>query len=645
MDLGMEEPDWNQIKEAWPDKFSTEGRIFKNIHPGDRIFLGTGCGEPQYLARSLVEFVERNPTAFFDAELIQVVTLGVAPYTEEKFKMNFRLNSFFIGKSTRDAVNRLDADYTPIFLSSVPDLFRMDMIPIDIALIQTTPPDRYGEMSLGVSVDIIQAAVERSSMVIAQANSMMPWVNGTTINIEDLDCVVPYNEPIMEYIEKAPGGIIQQIGEHVSRIVDDGSTIQVGYGSIPNAVLSHLGEKKHLGIHTELLSDGIVNLMKRGVIDNAMKSIDRYKSVATFCMGSQETYEYIHRNPAVEFRPIDYTNNPLIIAKNRDMTAINSALAVDLTGQATAETLGQTFYSGVGGQADFMRGAVLSPGGRTILALPSTAEGGNVSRIVPALEEGAGVTLTRGDIQYVVTEYGIAYLHGKNIRQRAIDLIAIAHPKFRPWLVEEAKRRRIIYSDQAFIPGESGVYPADLETCRTTRTGLTIRLRPVKISDEQRLKDFLYDLSEDSIYQRFISARREIPRKMIQDISVIDYSESMVILAVANMGKVEIILGIGQYMMNKGTHLAEIALVVGDECQNQGVGLELLNYLTHLAKRKGLLGFTAEVLMDNEPVFRLFQRMGFGVEREIDAGVYQMKLTFKDAMKDGAARQPSGGGR
>jgi acyl-CoA hydrolase/GNAT superfamily N-acetyltransferase len=541
------------------------------------------------------------------------------------------LNSFFIGNSTRRAVNRGAADYTPIFLSAVPNLIRTDRMHIDVALIQTTPPDKNGEMNLGVSVDIVKAAIERATLVVAQANSHMPRVPGDgEINIEDVDFIVPHDEPLLEYLEQVPGDVAQQIGGYVARIIEDGSTIQVGYGSIPNAIVSSFSGKKHLGIHTELLNDGIVGLMKMGVVDNTEKSINLGKTIATFCMGSKETYDFIDDNSSVDFRTIDYTNNPLVIAQNKRMTAINSALEVDLTGQATAESIGKVFYSGIGGQADFMRGAVLAPDGKTILALPSTADDGSVSRIVPFLKEGAGVTLTRGDIHYVVTEFGIAYLHGKSIRERAMDLIAIAHPRFRSWLVDESKKFSLIFKDQAFIPGMKGEYPEELEARRTTRTGLRILLRPVKISDEPMLKDFFYSLSDESMYQRFISARRDIPHEILQNFVVIDYSQRIVILAVLGESGKETVSGIGQYSLNRDMHTADIALAVRDQYQNQGIGTELITYLTYLAKRKGLLGFTAEVLMENQPVFKLFDKMGFDVQKRNESGVYEMTLLFKD---------------
>ena len=620
----------NGFRKVYPEKFGSEDSIFGHIHRGNRIFIGTGCGEPQYLVRALIRYVESHPTAFFDAEVFHVWTLGIAPYTDEKFKRNFRHNSFFIAKNTREAVNKGLADYTPIFLSNVPDLFYRGLVPIDVALVQTSPPDDHGYMSLGVSVDIVKAATEKALWVIAQVNSHMPRVHGDGfIHIKDVNFIIPYDEPILEYVSEADSEIAQQIGKYVSRLIRDGETIQVGYGSIPNGILSNLRGKKYLGVHSELLTDGIVELMKDRVIDNTQKTISRGKTVAAFCMGKRETYEYIHDNPAIEFRTIDYTNNPLIIAQHENMTAINSALEIDLTGQATAESIGKLFYSGIGGQADFMRGAVLARNGKTILAMPSTAEGGKVSRIVPFLKEGAGVTLHRGDVHYVVTEYGIAYLRGKNIRERAMELIAIAHPEFRSGLIEEAKKVNLIYRDQAFVPGKRGEYPEHLETHRTTKSGLEILLRPVKISDEPLLKDFFYSLSDNSLYRRFISARKDMPHERLQQFVAIDYTQQLVILAIISQGEKEIIVGVGQYALIEKAHTAEVGFAVRDEYQNKGTGTELLSTLTYLAKRQGLLGFYAEVLVENRAMLHLFEKMGFDIKKRREEGVYEMEMMFK----------------
>ncbi|MEJ5362787.1 MAG: GNAT family N-acetyltransferase [Spirochaetota bacterium] len=618
------------FKRIYPEKFLPEEKIFSHINRGDRIFIGTACSEPQYLVNALVEYVKSYPKAFFDTEVIHVWTLGVAPYADEKFKQNFRHNSFFIGNNTRDAINQGIADYTPIFLSHVPNLLRKGIIEIDVALVQTSLPDEHGFLSLGVSVDIVKTAVESARLVVVQVNKHMPRVHGDAfIHIKDVDFIVHHDEPILEFTTKVSDDISNRIGKYVSLIIQDGDTIQVGYGRMPNAILHHLITKRNLGVHTELLTDGIVELMKAGVVTNSEKTVDRGKTIASFCMGTKATYEYIHDNPSIEFKTIDYTNNPLIIAQQRRMTAINAALQIDLTGQATAESLGKTFFSGIGGQADFMRGAVLAPGGKTILTLRSTTDNEQESRIVPFIPEGAGITLNRGDVHYVVTEYGIAYIHGKNIRERAMDLIAIAHPKFRPWLIEEAKKNGLIYRDQAFIPGKKGEYPEHLETYRTTKTGIKLKLRPVKISDEELLKDFFYSLSDQSLYRRFISTRKDMPHERLQEMVVIDYTKEMVILAVIEQNEKEVVVGVGQYGIQEFQHWAEVAFAVRDDYQYKGIGQILLSYLTQIAKRNGLLGFTAEVLVENKPMLHLFEKMGFNIEKRSSAGVYELKMEFR----------------
>jgi len=624
----------DEIKAAYPQKFALEKEIFQNIHRGDRIFLHTGCGEPQYLVKALTEYLKKHPKAFFDAEVFHVWTLGVAPYTDSQFSSNFRHNSFFVGKSTRKAINTGLADYTPIFLSNTPDVFHSGLVPLDVALIQCSYPDEHGYLNLGVSVDIVKAAIESASLVIAQLNTWVPRVHGDGfIHIEDIDYVIPFDELILEYDPTPISDVLHtettsKIGNYVSRLIQDGDTIQVGYGSIPDAVMANLSDKKHLGVHTELISDGLVDLMKKGVIDNSRKMINRGKTVGSFCMGKKETYEFLHDNPSVELRRIDYTNNPMVIAQNSNMTAINSALQIDLTGQASAESIGNIFYSGIGGQSDFMRGAMLANGGKTILTLQSTAENGRVSRIVPFITEGGGVTLNRGDIHYVITEYGIAYLHGKNIRERAMQLISITHPKFRLELIRKAKNYNLIYKDQAFIPGKKGDYPEHLETWRTTKEGFEILLRPVKISDEPLLKDFFYDLTNKSLYRRFMSVRKYMPHNRLQDFCIIDFSKEMVIVSIIRKEPVEKIVGVSQYAINQSSHSAEAAFVIRDKYQNLGIGTEMLNYLTYLAKNRGLLGFTAEVLIENSVMLHLFEKMFPQIDKRIIHGVYQLKMSF-----------------
>ncbi|MFA5286505.1 MAG: GNAT family N-acetyltransferase [Smithellaceae bacterium] len=618
-----------KFKKRYPEKFIPKKNLFGCIHRGNSIFVGTACGEPQHLLDSLIHYVENESHTIYGTQIIHVWTLGVAPYAKKKFKINFRHNSFFISDSSRQSVNEGLADYTPTFLSEIPSLFRRGIITIDVALVQVSLPDEDGFMSLGVSVDIVKSAVEQARLVIAQVNSYMPRVRGDAlVNIRDIDFIVPFDEPILEYNPDPPGETTEKIGTYVSRIVQDGDTIQVGYGTMPNAILSHLSDKRDLGVHTEMLTDGIIDLMKKGVVTNAKKTLDRKKTVASFCMGSRDTYKFLHDNPAFDFRPIDYTNSLFVIGRQANMTAINSALEIDLTGQATAESIGDIFYSGVGGQADFMRGSALAPGGKSILAMRSSSVDEAHSRIVPSLSPGASATLIRGDVHYVVTEYGTAYLHGKNIRERAMSLISIAHPKFRPWLIEKARERGLIYRDQAFIPGTAGVYPERLETYRITKTGIPLFLRPVKISDEKIIKSFLYSLSDKSIHTRFFTKMVHMPHNLLQKYVIIDYTKEMLIFAIVERQGVEEIVGMGQYIIDADRHMADVSFLVGDTWQNRGIGIVLIEYLTELAKRDGLLGFSATVLAENTAMLRLFERMNFQMEKQISASVYDLTMGF-----------------
>ncbi len=472
--------DW---RERYADKIMPAARAINTIKPGSRVFIGSACGEPQALVRSMCDAAH----AMADTEVIHVLTLGVAPYTDPKYSANFRANAFFIGNSLRDPVNEARADYTPVFLSQVPNLFRSGRVPIYAALVMVSPPDDQGFCSLGVSVDITRAAVESAKVVVAQVNPQMPRTHGESfIHVDQLDCLVEHDEPLLEWPVMAPEDkITQQIAGHVARLVPDGATLQLGIGRIPDAVLQTLTDHNDLGIHTEMLSDGAKKLVELGVITGRHKTLNKGKIVGSFAAGTRALFEFMHDNTRVEMRPSDYTNNPFIISQHDNMVAINSALEVDLTGQVCADSLGQQFYSGLGGHADFIRGAALAHNGKPIIAMPSTAARpqGLRSRIVPVLAEGAGVITTRGDIHYVVTEYGVAYLHGRNLRERAMSLIGIAHPDFRGELLYAAKRRRIVYSNQ-IMPPPATPYPAELETTATLNDGTEALLRPIRADDE-----------------------------------------------------------------------------------------------------------------------------------------------------------------
>ncbi len=601
-------------------------KALENIGRGYRVFVGSGASEPQYLVKKLTDLA----TQFYDTEIFHIQTLGVAPYTEEKFQDRFRHNAFFVDDNTREAVAEGRADYTPIFMRDIPKLFKNGRIPLDACLIQVSPPDEHGWMSLGIAVDIIKSAVESSKLVIAQVNPNMPRVHGDAfLHVSDIDYLVHHEEELLEFDPVVASETAKSIAGHVSRLIEDGATIQVGYGVIPNALLTHLDEKEDLGIHTEMMSEDLADLMKEGIVTNKKKTLHPDKSVASFLMGTKDLYEYVDDNPAIELHPTDYTNDPFNIAKNHKMTAVNTALQVDLTGQVCADSLGYSFYSGIGGHADFMRGAGYADDGKSIIALASTAQDGEVSRIVPHLEEGAGVVTTRGDVEYVVTEYGIAYLKGKNIRERAMELINIAHPKFRDQLLKEAKEHSLVFEDQMLVVGEGGRYPEEWEDYKDI-DGREFFFRPMKPTDEELLKDLFYSLSEESRYKRFMSTRKDMPHERRQEFVQINYNKEMAIVVIdPEIEGPHRMVGMGDYQIKEGQNIAEVSLMIRDEYQGQGIGTVLLEYLTMIAQNQGLYGFTAEVLADNRKMLRVFEKMGYEIDKRREGGEYILKMRFK----------------
>ncbi|MCX7726649.1 MAG: hypothetical protein N2053_07345, partial [Chitinispirillaceae bacterium] len=490
-------PEWLEL---YKKKIMSPAAAISKIKPGDRIFIGTGCATPQLLVEELV----KEDNNIIDVEIYHLLTQGEAPYTHEQYSKRFRTASFFLAANVRDAVAGGRGDYIPMFLSDIPTLFKSGKLPIDVALIQTSPPDRNGQLSLGISVDIVKSAVENSLLVIAEVNEKMPRTFGeSSIPLEQIDAIVLSNRDIFEYYVPKSDPVIEAIAKNIVSLIEDGATLEVGIGNIPQAVLQYLKDKNDIGIHTEMFNDAIIPLVESGVINGKRKSLNKGKITASFCMGTRKLYDYIHENPIFEFRPSEYVNDPYIISQHRKMTAINTAIEIDMTGQVCSDSIGYNFYSGVGGQVDFNRGAARAPEGKAIIALPSTTHDGKISRIVPKLTEGAGVVLSRADVHYVVTEYGIANLFGKNIRERVIALSEIAHPDFRNEILKEAKNRRYIFLHQKEVSPSGSVYPKEFETTRVLADGTEVFIRPIRTSDDTLLRNMFYDLSEKSIAFRF----------------------------------------------------------------------------------------------------------------------------------------------
>jgi acyl-CoA hydrolase len=422
-------------------KIATPEAAVRLIQPRKRILIGSGAAEPGRLVDALVT----HGGHLAGNEIVHLMTLGSAPYVQPGLERRFRHTAFFIGANVRQAVQEGRADFMPVFLSDIPELICSGRVRTDVALVQVTPPDRHGFVSLGVSVDIVRAAVDTADLILAEVNPNMPRTLGDSfIHVDRIASLVPVEDPLPELDAQPLDETFREIGRNVASLIPDGATLQLGIGKIPDATLHFLMDRRDLGIHTEMLSDGVMRLAEAGVVNGRRKTLLTGKVVTSFIMGSRALYEWVHDNPAVEMRPSAFTNDPFQIARNDQMVAINSALAVDLSGQVAADTVRGKFFSGIGGQVDFIRGAARSRGGKPVIALPSTAKGGTVSRIQPAFEEGAGIVTSRGDIHYVVTEYGVADLWGKNINQRAHALIGIAHPDFRGELLAAARRRCFI---------------------------------------------------------------------------------------------------------------------------------------------------------------------------------------------------------
>lgn len=579
----------------------------------------------------LVEHLMDMGHKLADTQIMHFLSTSDTSPKKDRFNTFFRHNAFFVCDNTRDAVRRGDADYTPIFLSEIPLLFETGRIHIDTALISTSPPDKHGYVSLGVSVDVTKPAAQFADYVVSEINPNMPITLGDSfIHCSQIDAFVENTAPLPEFINPDPGPTAKKIGKNIAGLIENGSTLQVGYGSIPNAIMPFLKDKHDLGIHTETFTDSLIDLIEEGTVTCQKKNLHTGKIIASFCMGTQRLYDFVNQNPLFEFHPAHYVNDPFVIAKNNRMISINSALNVDLTGQVCSDSLGYQFYSGIGGQVDFVRGACRSKGGKSIIALPSTADNGKKSRIVPGMEEGSGVVLTRGDVQYVVTEYGIAFLHGKSIRDRVMSLISIAHPAFRGALLEAARMKGYVYRDQTLHSG--ALYPDRYERPFTDTKNRDILFRPVKPNDEKKVQELVYSLPEEDLYKRFFQNIKVYPREMARPVVNMDYEDRMTIVGIVGEDspeKTEQIIAIGQYVKDDSSSIATVALTIHKGFQKSGLGSFLLWYLVQVAREHGITGFCAEVLKNNDAIMKISKRCGYPFQATwAYGGIYNISLTF-----------------
>lgn len=612
--------DW---RSRYTDKINTAQQAVARIRAGQRVFIGTGCAAPLILIRAMTECADE----LADVEITHLLTFGDAPYAQTRLSESFRVNSFFIADNVRPVIDAGLGDYTPIFLSDIPRLFSSGEVHLDAALVMVSPPDRKGMCSFGVSVDIVKSACAAADLVIAAVNPNMPRTLGDSmLAVDEIDILVETDEPLIERPAIKATPETKQIAEYIAPLIDDGATLELGIGRIPHALMGFLKGKKNLGIHTEMITDRIVELVKSGVINGRRKTLDRGKVVTSFCLGSRKLYDFVDNNPKFSFRPTEYVNDPRIISQQERMVAINVALEVDLTGQVCADSIGQRFFSGVGGQVDFNRGAAQAKGGKAIIAMTSTAKGGTISRIVSKLHPGAGVVTTRADVHYVATEYGVAYLHGKSIQERAVALICIAHPDFRAQLLQaaiEAKYISVEHSDKGelFVSG-----PRNMRTAYALDRHRRITFRPIHPTDEPKMRNLFYALSQQTIFYRYMRFMERMPRNQVGDSVYIDHRNEVAIVGTIPHPSGEEIIAVGRYYLEPLTNRAEVAFTVRDDWQGKGIGTFLFRHLARIAKRYGIKGFTAEVLPENIAMLKVLRRSRFKHRRVSSDGVVSFEI-------------------
>lgn len=584
-------------------KITTPNAALSHIKPGDRIFVGTGCAQPRLLMLHLSNMETRTE----DNEIYHVISYGSAPYVKEQYTKRFRYNSFFITNNIRGVVKTGRADYTPVSSRKLPELFRKRLLPIDVALIQTSMPNDSGYVSLGISVDITKSAVENAQLIIAETNPEMPVTHGDSfIHISDIDFMVENHAPLQEWVPPLTTPQIERVARNVATLIEDGSTLQFGVGNVPNAVPKYLLNRKDLGIHSEMITDCVLDLIESGTVTNSKKTLHKGETISAFCIGTQRLYKAIDNNPKFKFYTSDYVLDPDVVAKNPIMVTINSALEIDLTGQVAADSLGHYLYSGIGGAVDLHRGALRSEGGKVIIAIPSTSRDGKSSRIVSHLSPGAGVAITRADIEYVITEYGIAYLHGATLRERVLAMIELAHPKFRKDLLSKAKEFGYCYQDQIYNhPAEFMQYPLDRQEYYTLKNGPTVRVRPILTSDENKLRTFFYSLSDQSRYSRYFSAIRALPHELAQKEANINFFRDMGIAAFLGPISTEKIIGTGHFYILRDNQTAEISLLVHEKFRNKGLARFFLYFLTREARERGITTFMVELVIGNHAAIHL----------------------------------------
>jgi len=606
------------------DKLISATAAVQLIRPGQHVFVGTACATPCALMTAL----EALPNPPDDVELVHFLTTNAVPHCDGKAGTHYRHRTFFVGSDIRAAVRQGLAEYVPISIAQVPKLIELGHIPIEVALIQVSLPDAFGYVSLGVSVDIIPAALDRARLVIAEVNPQMPRSMGySTVHLRQIHHCVAVDTPVTEYQHPAvETETVERIARYIASLIEDGSTLHVGLGRIPNQSLKYLADRRDLGIHSDVITDAILPLIEQGVLTGRRKTGSRGKIVSSFAVGTRRLYELIHNNPLFSFQPIEAICGPGVIAAQHQMVSITQAFAIDLTGQVCADQFEGEYYGGLAAQGEFLSGAARSAGGKPIICLTSTTDDGEISRIRPLLQAGEGVAISRADVHYVITEYGMAYLFGKSIRERAIALIAIAHPRFRPWLLQQAQQLGYVPADQRLE--NLRAYPVEDERIVTLKNHQSVMLRPATAADANGTRALFHQLSKDDIYTRFFQRVQGLSNREVQRLCNLNYETEVAFVATTGPREHEQIVGHACYFVNPSTHLAETAFMIQPAWQGTGLGTALQRRMVDHAMTRGIRGFVAEILPENKKMVNLARNCCETVTVERDEDTVHVTMLF-----------------
>ncbi len=614
---------------SYLEKLLPAEEAIRQIQSGRRIFIGSSCGEPMHLVNTLVE----KATQFSDLEIVRLMSSQSSPLSliaNKSAGNNFTVRSIYQGSATRSNLAEVKRFIAPMNLFAVPGLFKNKQLPLQAALIQVAPPDEFGWMSLGVSVDVTLAAAQSADLVIAQVNPQMPRILGYgNIHINDVDVIVEQDEPILTIDPVEEFDSAHTIGNLVGNLIEDGSTIQMGLGNTPQAIMIALSEKNDLGVHSQFFIDCMMELAQRGVINNRKKGLHDGKMVASSAIGTKKLYKYLNNNLSVSFFPSDYVNNPNTISRNNRMVAINVGMAIDFTGQVAAEVLPKDNYSGVTGLLDFVRGSTLSPGGKSIILIPSTRQKGTESRFVPTLE-GSSVVVPRSDVQYVVSEYGAVNLFGKSLQERAMAMISLSHPDFREELLEKAKDMGLLAKKRTLDDFITGVYPAKMEETRDI-DGQGVRFRAAKPVDGRRIQEHFYNLTHEDIQSRFFHEKSQFLRDDMKEMFQIDYKKDLTVVAVTGEFGFGKVIGMGAYLKGHASNVAEVAFSVSKDWQGKGLAKIIMEKLYHAAIDNGIEGFVAFTSPTNKGMINLFKTLPCKVNSGIEEDMFVLTGRFSES--------------